>query len=142
MRRFLKTLVAKVEAKARAFPGQLDVAGVRRIRTLEEFDDRYTSRLHGFRDALDYWTRSSARPFLPRITVPALLINARDDPFLAPECFPTPEAEASAYFFLEAPAHGGHVAFVDSLRRDGPNWLERRTVGFLAESLAPRPPSG
>ena len=141
LRRFLKTLVAKVEAKARVFPGEIDTMGIRRIRSFQEFDDRYTARLHGFRDAADYWARASARPFLPQIGVPTLLINARDDPFLAPECFPTPEAEASACFFLEAPAHGGHVAFVDALRRRGPNWLERRTVEFLAESLAQPPTS-
>ncbi len=132
LRRFLKTLVAKVEAKALRFPGEIDTAGIRRIRSFQEFDDRYTARLHGFRDAADYWARASARPFLPGIGVPALLLNARDDPFLAPECFPTAEAEASAYFFLEAPAHGGHVGFVEGLRRRGPNWLERRTVDFLA----------
>ena len=140
LRRFLKSLVAKVEAKARVFPGEIDTAGIRRIRSFQEFDDRYTARLHGFRDAADYWAKASAKPFLPGIDVPTLLLNARDDPFLAPECFPTAEAEASACFFLEAPGHGGHVAFVDSLRRGGPNWLERRTVAFLQDSLARSPP--
>ena len=138
LRRFLKTLVAKVEAKARVFPGEIDTAGIRRIRSFQEFDDRYTARLHGFRDAADYWAKASARPYLPKIGVPTLLLNARDDPFLAPECFPTPEAAASACFFLEAPTHGGHVAFVDTLRRSGPNWLERRATEFLAQSLQGR----
>ena len=142
LRRFLKTLVAKVEAKARVFPGEIDTTGIRRIRSFQEFDDRYTARLHGFRDAADYWAKASARPYLPSVAVPTLLINARDDPFLAPECFPTPEAEASAYFFLEAPAHGGHVAFVDTLRRRGLNWLERRTVEFLTERVARGPQNG
>ncbi len=132
LRRFLKTLIAKVEAKALVFPGEIDTAGVQRIRSFQEFDDRYTARLHGFRDATDYWARASARPFLPEVGVPALLLNARDDPFLAPECFPTEEAEANPRFFLEAPAHGGHVGFVDALRSRGPNWLERRGVEFLS----------
>ncbi len=140
LRRFLKTLIAKVEAKALRFPGEIDTAGIRRIRSFQEFDDRYTARLHGFRDAADYWARASARPFLPRIEVPTLLLNARDDPFLGSECFPSAEAEASRCFFLEAPAHGGHVGFVDTLRRRVPNWLERRTVEFLGKSLAQRPP--
>ena len=138
-RRFLRKLVAKVEAKALRFPGKIDTAGIRRVRTFQEFDERFTSRLHGFRDAADYWARASARPLLSKIAVPALLLNARDDPFLAPECFPTDEARASASFFLEAPAHGGHMAFLDAVRSREPNWLERRTVEFLSEHLAQSP---
>ena len=131
LRRFLATLIAKVEAKAARFPDELDIAGIRRIRTFQEFDDRYTARLHGFRDARDYWTRSSARQFLPRITVPSLLINARDDPFLPPACFPVAEAEANPRFFLDIPAHGGHVGFLDFPRHDSRTWAERRVVDFL-----------
>ena len=87
-RRFIGSLVGKVEAKAKRFPDGFDLRGIRRIRTFQEFDDRYTSRLHGFRDAADYWARSSARPYLAAIRVPTLLLNARDDSFLSPACFP------------------------------------------------------
>ena len=133
LRRFLATLIAKVEAKAGRFPAELDLAGIRRIRTFQDFDDRYTARLHGFRDAADYWTQSSARQFLPRITVPSLLINARDDPFLPSACFPTAEAEGNPRFFLDAPAHGGHVGFLDFPPGDARTWAERRALGFLHE---------
>ncbi len=136
LQRFLKTLIAKVEAKAVRFPGQLDATRARRIRSFAEFDDRYTAPLHGFRDAADYWARSSARPVLPRITVPALLLNARDDPFLTPESFPWPEAEASACFCLEAPESGGHVGFLDGKRGLQP-WSERRAAEFLAGCVPP-----
>ena len=133
LRRFLKTLIAKVEAKAIHFPGQIDLQGIRRIRSFGEFDDRYTSRLHGFRDAADYWAQASSRPYLPRIGVPTLLLNARDDPFLPPECFPVPEAEANPCLFLEAPAHGGHVGFLEFAKGTRATWAERRTVEFLDE---------
>ena len=131
LRRFLQTLIAKVEAKARLFPDEIDVTGVRRLRTFQEFDDRYTARLHGFRDAQDYWTQSSSRQFLPRIGLPTLLINAHDDPFLPAACFPVAEAAANPHFFLEAPAHGGHVGFRETLRAAQPSWLERRATDFL-----------
>ncbi len=135
LRRFLETLVAKVEDKARRFPGEIDVTGIRRVRTFQEFDDRFTARLHGFRNAMDYWTQSSARQYLRAITVPTLLINALDDPFLPPECFPFAEAEANPHFSLEAPAHGGHVGFVDFAEgKQGRTWAERRVVDFLAAS--------
>ena len=132
LRRFIQALVVKVEAKAKRFPDRFDLRGIRRVRTFREFDDRYTSRLHGFRDAADYWARSSARPYLAAIRVPTLLLNARDDSFLSPACFPTAEAEANPCLFLEAPAHGGHVGFVDFLSPDKATYAERRTVAFLS----------
>lgn len=135
LHRFLTSLIAKVEAKASRFPAELDTAGIRRIRSFAEFDGRYTAPLHGFLSAEDYWTRASSRPHLSRITVPALLLSALDDPFLPPECFPEPEAEASAHFHLEAPAHGGHVGFLD-FRNGIQPWSERRILEFLSEHSA------
>jgi predicted alpha/beta-fold hydrolase len=130
LRRFLKTLVAKVEAKAMRFPEQLDAAGARAMRSFQEFDNRYTAPLHGFRDAADYWRQSSARQYLTGIKVPALLLNARNDPFLPSECFPFPEAEANPCLFLEAPCSGGHVGFLDFAAGLQP-WSDRRIVEFL-----------
>jgi hypothetical protein len=128
--RFLKTLIAKVEAKAARFPAQLDTTGIRNIRSFREFDDRYTARIHGFRDAADYWAQSSARQHLPGITLPTLLLSARNDPFLTPESFPFAEAERHPYLFFEAPASGGHVGFLDFVRGMEP-WSERRVVEFV-----------
>jgi predicted alpha/beta-fold hydrolase len=127
LRRFLRKLAAKVEAKALHFPDAFDTRGLRGISSFAEFDDRFTARLHGFRDAADYWAQSSARPLLSRIGVPALLINALDDPFLAPESFPEPEALANAFLTLETPRHGGHLGFIDARG----SWLARRIVEFL-----------
>lgn len=130
LRRFLATLVAKTEAKAARFPGAPDTGDARRIRTFREFDGRFTAPIHGFRDAEDYWARASARPLLPRITVPTLLLNPRNDPFLAPPCFPEAEARENPHFTLEMPDSGGHVGFLDfanGLER----WSERRVVEFL-----------
>lgn len=128
LRRFIKTLVAKVRAKAVRFPEQFDVRELESVTTFQAFDDRFTAPLHGFRDADDYWAQSSARQFLASISKPALLLNARDDPFLPPSCFPEQEARDSTTFHLEATAHGGHVGFWDRL---GGGWLERRVVEFL-----------
>jgi len=133
LRRFLVSLAGKIEAKARLFPGQFDATGARRMRSFQEFDDRFTGPLHGFRDAADYWTQSSARQFLPRIALPTLLLQPQNDPFLAPGAYPWPEAEASAHVHLEAPASGGHVGFLDLARGLQP-WSERRVVEFLGSS--------
>ncbi len=126
--RFMKSLTEKVAEKARRFPGEIDAAGLGGVRTFAEFDDRYTARIHGFRDAEDYWARSSARQYLGGIRVPSLLLNALDDPFLTPESFPFPEAKTNARFFLETPASGGHLGFLDARGF----WIGRRIPEFFS----------
>ncbi len=135
LRRFIVPLIAKIEAKALKFPGQLNTDGIRAIRSFQEFDGRYTAPLHGFRDAEDYWQRASARQFLPRITVPTFILNARNDPFLTEDSMPFTEAEANSAVFLETPESGGHVGFLDFARGTQP-WSERRVVEFFDEQAA------
>jgi predicted alpha/beta-fold hydrolase len=130
MDRFMLNLRAKIRAKMRRFPGELGDTGLDTMRTFREFDGAYTAPLHGYRDAMDYWTRASSRPVLGHIAIPALLVNARNDPFLPAECFPEEVARASEHFHLEAPRHGGHIGFV-SFDARGEYWSEGRTVEFL-----------
>ncbi|WP_075086793.1 YheT family hydrolase [Verrucomicrobium spinosum] len=118
LHRFLVSLISKIEEKHHRFPGKLDVRGLHRIRTFREFDDRYTAPLHGFANAADYWARCSSKPLLPRITVPTLIISARNDPFLPAECFPFAEAEANSLVELDVPASGGHVVRGKQLQHD------------------------
>jgi uncharacterized protein len=134
LRRFIKSLIAKVETKALSFPDQIDASWSQTIRTFQEFDDRYTAPMHGFRDAADYWKKSSARQFLERITIPTLLLNAYNDPFLTPGCFPFAESEQNSCLSFEAPESGGHLGFIDLARGSEP-WSERRVVEFLATSV-------
>ncbi|HYF34996.1 MAG TPA: hypothetical protein VD994_06860, partial [Prosthecobacter sp.] len=107
----------------------------RGIRTIREFDDRFTAPLHGFRNADDYWARASALPHLEKIRVPALLLNALDDPLLGETCFPAEVAKASEFLHLETPRHGGHVGFLDFGQGLRP-WHERRTVEFLTACVS------
>ena len=132
MERFMRSLRRKVREKAAMFPGRLDLAGLGRVRTFREFDDRYTAPLHGFSDARDYWTRSGSIRFMDSIRVRTLLVNARDDPFLSAGCFPTNLARDHDYLHFEAPRHGGHVGFV-TFDNKGEYWSETRAVEFLDE---------
>lgn len=130
LRRLIRRLEQKIRAKALLFPDQVSLDALAGVRGFTELDDRFTAPLHGFRDASDYWSRSSARPLLPQIRVPALLLNSLDDPFLADGCFPHEEAIGSSFFTLENPAHGGHLGFIDQLTARY-HWAERRTLEFL-----------
>lgn len=114
-RMFLATMKPKALAKWQQHPGLFDKERVLRARTLYEFDDAFTAPLHGFRDTPDYWARASARPHLARIRVPALVLHARNDPFVPAASLPAAgSAEARAlgrFVTLWQPAHGGHVGF-------------------------------
>lgn len=132
MERFLAELHQKIRAKQARFPEALDDANYSSLKTFRDFDDRYTAPLHGFRDAEDYWTKSSSRFFLEPIRRPVLLLNAADDPFLSPECFPEAIAVRHAWLHLEVPAHGGHVGFVGNGLRPDEYYSERRAWEFLS----------
>lgn len=134
MERFLREMRRKIRVKDRMFPDRLDLTGLDRIRSFQEFDDRYTAPIHGFRDAADYWARNSCRQFLPHINLPTLLVNAANDPFLGPDCYPCEEAGASGFFYFESPATGGHVGF-EAFGKNGEYWSETRAAEFLNADL-------
>jgi predicted alpha/beta-fold hydrolase len=129
-RHFLVTLREKSRHKAERFPGLVDAERVARSKTLREFDNAFTAPVHGFRDTDDYWTRSSAKPWLAAIRVPTLLVNARDDPFMPESALPT-EREVSAAVTLEFTAKGGHVGFVSGSFPGDIRWLPSRLLHFF-----------
>jgi uncharacterized protein len=132
-RMFLATLIAKSLAMLERHPGLFDADRVRAARSLREFDDLVTAPLHGFVDAADYWTQSSAKPLLRGIQVPTLLLNARNDPFLPEEALPAAD-DVSAAVALEYPAQGGHVGFVAGAFPGHFNWLPARIIDFLSQA--------
>ena len=129
-RTFLKTLKRKALAKLDQYPGLFDRDAMLAARTLHAFDNAVTAPLHGFRDTEDYWTRATTRPFLPRIAIPTLLLNARNDPFLPGRVLPS-AAEVSAAVTLDQPAHGGHVGFMTGPFPGRIDWLSQRVFGYL-----------
>ncbi|MBX7150909.1 alpha/beta fold hydrolase [bacterium] len=129
MNRFLRLLHEKVRAKMRLYPGKIDDHRFDEIRDFKGFDDRYTAPLHGFKDAEDYWAKASCKSFLHAVTIPTLLVNAKNDPFLGESCFPY-EATSNPNFFLEIPNSGGHVGFI-RFNSDGIYWSEKRAIEFI-----------
>lgn len=132
MQYLLRPLRARMREKALRFPELFDLAGLDSITTFREFDRRFTAPMHGFSSVEEYWELSSSRAFIPRITVPTLLVSALDDPFLSSDCFPFALAKEMDNLFLETPAHGGHVGFITSLNLNH-TWLERRAAQFLCD---------
>jgi predicted alpha/beta-fold hydrolase len=133
-RRFLNTLKEKVVQKSLAFPGELPVGLLRKIKTLRDFDEYFTGPLHGFSDAAEYYQINSSLQFLDQIEIPTLVLNAQNDPFLSETCFPVRLARSLDHVHFEFPKHGGHVGF------SGPSskksyYSELRAVEFITCDL-------
>jgi hypothetical protein len=137
MARFQRDILRKWSLKRRIFPDLIPEVDARRQRTFRQIDDTFTAPIHGFGTAENYWRTCSANAFLPAIRVPALVLNAADDPFLAPECFPRECAARSPWVHLEVPEHGGHVGFMDRWGSRHDLWSETRTLDFLEPFCPP-----
>jgi predicted alpha/beta-fold hydrolase len=124
--RFLRKLGKKILAKSFIYPDKMSYKGYENIKTFKQFDDIYTSPLHGFKNAADFYSKSSCDQYLKNITVPALIVNAANDPFLTPECYP----KDLSNIYLEYPSRGGHVGF--SLSNTEENYMERRAFEFIS----------
>ena len=109
-RMFLNTMKPKALQKLAQHPGLFDAQALRAARDLYEFDDVFTAPLHGFKDVDDYWRRASAKPHLACIRIPALAVNAKNDPFVPASSLPR-QSEVGSHVTLWLPKHGGHVGF-------------------------------
>lgn len=127
---FLRTLKPKCLNKLEQFPGLFDREKMLRSRNLYEFDNVVTAPLHGYRNTEDYWHRASAKHVLNDITIPTLVLNAQNDPFLPPHHLPQ---SASRTVTLEYPKEGGHVGFAVGAMPGRLDWLPQRIIQFLRQ---------
>jgi len=134
---FLQTLRPKCLHKLKQFPNLFDRDKMLQARSLYEFDNIVTAPLHGYRNTEDYWNRASAKHVLNDITVPTLVLNARNDPFLPVQHLPR---TASRSVTLDYPAQGGHVGFAVGRLPGSLNWLPQRMVRFLEGDGSPGAP--
>jgi predicted alpha/beta-fold hydrolase len=136
---FLRSLVPKALAKIARHPELRLLTPVKNARTIWEFDDLFTSPLHGFANAADYYAQSSSLQFLHGIRIPTLLLSAMDDPFLPPAVLDEVReiAEHNAAITIEFPARGGHVGFVAGGNPYRPFYYgEWRGVQFLGDCFS------
>lgn len=127
---FLATMKKSALARLERFPDLYDANRVRAARTLREFDNHVTAPIHGYRDTDDYWLRASAKPGLMNVRVPALILNALNDPFLPAEALPGPH-QVSTAVTLDYPAEGGHVGFLSGSFPGTGQWLPDRVFHFF-----------
>jgi predicted alpha/beta-fold hydrolase len=127
--RFLKRLKQRIRVKARLTPGLFDLGRLGSVRTIFEFDDLYTAPFFGFRGADHYYETQSAQNFLDRIAVPALLVQAQDDPLIPFEIYRHPAFSRNPNLTLLAPEHGGHLGFIS--KHKPRLWLDGVLIKWL-----------
>ena len=135
-RHFVVRLKRRMRNKARLFPELYRINGMRNIRTVRDFDDLITARYCGFRDAADYYARSSANQFIAEIRRPTLIIAAQDDPVVPFAVFRYGALRGNPNITLLAPNHGGHCAFIASQAGNERFWSEARIVEFCREQVS------
>ena len=131
-RMFLRSMVPKALRKLAQYPGLFDGEQLRAARDLYAFDNIFTAPLHGFKNTDDYWSRASAKPHLAEIRIPALVLNARNDPFVPAVSLPEPK-DAGPFVTLWQPDHGGHVGFAEGALPGQVLGLPRRVCDWLAQ---------
>ena len=129
-RMFLRSMKPKALRKLAQHPGLFSRERLLAARDLYEFDNVFTAPLHGFRDTDDYWRRGSAQPHLHRIRVPALVLNARNDPFVPAASLPRPR-DVGKFVTLWQPAHGGHVGFPGGRWPGHVHTLPEQVMGWM-----------
>jgi predicted alpha/beta-fold hydrolase len=131
-RKFMGKLKKKIEAKGKQYPGLVDLDRLPQVRNFDDFDTHYTAKLHGFKDAADFYEQASPHIRIQNIVIPTLILNAKNDPLLGEKCYPEALARSSEAIFLEMPNRGGHTGF--TIPNSEFNYSEYRLLEFLTQS--------
>lgn len=134
-REFLRTLKEKVIEKLERYPGIVDREALLAAQDFRQFDGLYTAPMHGFDNTDDYWSRASSKGGLRHVSLPTLILNARNDPFLPAEALPE-ESDVSAHVELDYPEQGGHAGFVSGPFPGNLEWLPARLFDFFEKDQA------
>lgn len=129
---FVDSMRPKALALSKRFPGLLDDTRINNAKTIHDIDNAVTSVLYGAKDATDYYNKNASKPYLQHISLPTLIINAKNDPFLPAEFLPTAD-EVSASVTLDYQEEGGHVGFYSPGSSNENNWLPNRIIEFLEQ---------
>lgn len=128
--RFVDSMRPKALAMSKRFPGLLDEEKIKSAKTIHDIDNAVTAVLYGAKNANDYYAKNAAKPWLGKITLGTLIINAKNDPFMPAEFLPT-QTEVSPTVSLEYTDEGGHVGFVTSPFPGHVEWLPKHLLEFF-----------
>jgi len=126
---FLKSLKSKLHQKHQQYSDKIDLDKLKLVKTVYDFDEHFTGPIHGFKDAVDYYTQCSSAQFIENIKIPGLIINAKDDPIVPVSTMPFKQVKANKNMSLIPTQFGGHVGFIQKGKKYC--WEEERIVEFI-----------
>ena len=131
---FVRNLKKRMRRKGRVLPGLFDLRQLSSVKTVREFDEMYTAPHHGFNDASDYYHRASSLRVVDKITIPTLILSAKDDPFVPHEQFSENAISNNSNVTTLITDYGGHCGFYTSPEAgfDG-YWAEQTVLNFIME---------
>ena len=132
-RRFVRGLRRRMHRKRDLFPDLYNTNSLEQVRSVREFDDKFTAPLSGYGNAENYYYKASALRVIDRIALPTLILAAQDDPFIPVESFSDPAVTGNPNLTVLTPPHGGHSGFIQRRRNDNNEdsfWAENRVVDF------------
>jgi predicted alpha/beta-fold hydrolase len=123
-RRFVKRMKQRLRAT-----GRHPAADFESLRSVFDLDDRITAPSFGFGNAPNYYATQSASQYLGRIRVPALLVQAKDDPFIPFSVYEDGLVRQNPRIQLIVTEHGGHLGFMS--RRHPRFWLDEVLIDWI-----------
>jgi uncharacterized protein len=127
--RFESKLMPKIIEKARLFPDKINLEEVKKRKDWVFQLETFFCTMNGFPSLDNFYEHGSALNFIPDLKIPALIVQAQNDPISTPKCIPINLARKHNFIHLEAPANGGHCGFM--LRGDKEHsWAEYRALEF------------
>jgi predicted alpha/beta-fold hydrolase len=138
---FLRSMKPKAMAKWAQHPGLFNKDALLAAKDLYAFDNVFTAPVHGFKDTADYWTRASAKAKMGDIRLPALALNALNDPFIPADSLPR-ASDVSSSVTLWQPEHGGHVGFAQGRWPGHVRAMPDAVGGWLLQAAGQRESTG
>jgi predicted alpha/beta-fold hydrolase len=133
--RFLIGLKQKIRQKNKLFPERYPLTHLPGVRTIRAFDTAYTAPDGGYSSAEDYYSKASSISLLDKISVPTLMIVAKDDPMVPFSIFSSPTLNNPSIRMMVTD-FGGHGGFLNIEPSNGDKdifWAENRAIQFCAE---------
>lgn len=112
------------------YAASIDKVAVLKARTLRQLEDLTVCKLHGYRDAWDYYASNSPRDKLAGIAVPVLVVNAADDPVVSVNTMPVEDMRRNPSIYLSITRRGGHIGW-GSGGMGAACWTDNMAVAFM-----------